>query len=126
MASLWPSGGQPFIDLVVKALGDVQAAPGRVAEPAAGDEHAGDGGWKRSGQVDTTVGPVDAGAGEYPPTGPQGSQVDIQPFDQMLPTVGELVVAVVEVADGADGQQPVAQLHAAASGQVVVAGAGFR
>src|ERR1700761_8436559 len=126
MAWLWPSGGQPFIDLVVEALGDVQAAPGRVTKPAAGDEHTGDGGWKRPGQVDTPVGPVDAGASENPPTGPQGGQVDIEPFDQMLPAVGELVVAVVEVADGSDGQQPVAQLHAAASGQVVVTGACLR
>src|ERR1700727_3985465 len=126
MACLWPSGGQPFIDLVVETLGDVEAAPGRGTEPAAGDEHAGDGSWQRPGQVDTTVGPVDAGAGENPPTGPHGGQVDIQPFDQMLSAVGELVVAVVEVADGSDGQQPVAQLHAAASGQVVVTGAGLR
>src|ERR1700735_1706365 len=105
MASPWPSGGQPFIDLVVEAPGDVQAAPGRATEPAAGDEHAGDGGGKRPGQVDVTVGPVDAGASEHPPTGPQCGQVDIEPFDQMLAAVGELVVAVVEVADGSDGQQ---------------------
>src|SRR6201991_1573905 len=104
----------------------MQAAPGRSTEPAAGDEDTGDGGRKRPGQVNATVGPVHAAAGEPPPAGPQGGQVDVQPFDQMLPAVGELVVAVVEVADGSDGQQSVAQLHAAASGQVVVTGAGLR
>src|ERR1700743_3155126 len=104
----------------------MQAAPGRSTEPAAGDEHTGDGGRKRPGQVNATVGPVHAGAGEHPPTGPQSGQVDIQPFDQMLPAVGELVVAVAEMPDGSDGQQSVAQLHAAAAGQVVVTGAGLR
>jgi hypothetical protein len=56
----------------------------------------------------------------HEPTRPQCCQVDAQLIDQVLPAVGELVVPVVEAADGPGGQQPVAELDAAASGQVVV------
>ncbi len=63
-------------------------------------------------------------AGENSSTRPQCRQVDAQPLDQALPAVGELVVPVVEAADGPDGQQLVAHFHPSASGQVVVTRAG--
>ena len=59
-------------------------------------------------------------SGRTPDARSQCRQVDAQLIDQPLPAVGELVVPLVEAADGPGGQQPVAQLHAAASGQVVV------
>src|SRR5271154_5412390 len=116
-----PPAAQPFFDVVVVTAGDAQAAARPAGEPSAAEEHAGDRGGQRPGQGDAAIGPVDARAGEHSSACPQGGQVDAQLVKQILSAVGELMVPVVEGANGPHGQQPVAKLHAAASGQVVVA-----
>jgi hypothetical protein len=53
-------GGQPFFKVVVVAADDAQATARPAGEPSAGEEHAGDRGGQRPGQVDPAIGPVDA------------------------------------------------------------------
>jgi hypothetical protein len=68
------------------------------------------------------AGPVDAASREDPPRRAQGCRVDAELDEQLIPAVGELVIAVVDEADRPSGQEMVARFDAAASRQVVITG----
>jgi len=73
-----------------------QTAAGGAGDPAEGEEAVGDAGGKRSDEVRSPVGPVDAAAGEDPPGRSDLLCVDAQVGDQLPAPNDQDMVALID------------------------------